>query len=126
MKPRALVDIDTIETNNRISLLINNSSEVYDFFLTKIIFILSGSTNFFFFFLLKLLSKLLFNASTVAGSDLSFDKITAQHYHPVCSTKASFTSSKNNSVSFLQSSNRKHLRDQDLKRRDSTNYFYPV
>lgn len=117
-----LVDTDTIETKNRISLLVNSSSEVHEFILTKLIFIISGSTDFF-CFLLKLLSRLLFNASTIAGSDLSFDNITAQHYDPVCPAKASFTSSKNNSISFLQSSNRNHHRDQDLKRRDSTNYF---
>ena len=48
MKPRALVDTDTIETNNRISLLVNSPSEVYEFILTKLNLILSGSTDFFF------------------------------------------------------------------------------
>ena len=45
-----LVDTDTIETKNRISLLVNSSSEVHEFILTKLIFIISGSTDFFLFF----------------------------------------------------------------------------
>lgn len=48
MKPPALVDTDTIETNNRISLLVNSPSEVYEFILTKLNLILSGSTDFSF------------------------------------------------------------------------------
>ena len=49
---------------------------------------------------LKLLSKFLFNTLTLAGSDLRFDKITAQHYDPVNARKqSSFTSFENNSVS---------------------------
>ena len=49
MKLRTLVDTDTTEINNRISLLVNSPSEVYEFILTKLILILSGSTDFFFF-----------------------------------------------------------------------------
>ena len=41
-----LVDTDTIETKNRISLLVNSSSEVHEFILTKLILIISGSTEF--------------------------------------------------------------------------------
>ena len=64
--------------------------------LTNLMLIISRSTD---FRSLKLLSKLLFNTLTLAGSEQSFDKITAQHYDHVCSTKDNFTSFENNSVS---------------------------
>lgn len=43
-----LVHIDTIKKKNRISLLVNSPGEVYEFILTKLILITSGSTDFFF------------------------------------------------------------------------------
>ena len=64
-----LVDTDTIETKNRISLLVNSPSEVHEFILTKLILIISGSTEFFFF---------LFCSSYSLGSFLTLQRLPGQ------------------------------------------------
>ena len=67
MKPGALDETDTIETKNRFSLVDNSLREVDEFILTKLMLIISRSTD---LCSLKLFShKLVFNTSTLAGSD---------------------------------------------------------